>query len=111
LTNAGVDRSSEPWFRAAAHCDAVDLAFNRETERAQLWQPRVAIFIVNEGEDADDPGLEVASDARPSSLMASVDNVSSTVHSRIHVRSVTEAGCGDANLDLPRHVGRKRHAV
>lgn len=97
--------SASPALERRSDGDVVDLAFNRKTERAQLWQPRVAILIVNECEDTDDPGLEVASDARPSSLMASVDDVSSTVHSRIHVCGITEAGSGDANLDLPCHIG------
>jgi hypothetical protein len=103
--------SASPGSKRRSDGDIVDVAFNRETECAQLRQPRVAILIVNEGEDADHPGSEVASDARPAALVTPVDDVSSTVHSRIHVSCITEAGSRDANLDLPCHVGRKWHAV
>jgi hypothetical protein len=108
LTKAGLDCSSELWLERRSYGDVVDLAFNRETERAQLWQPGVAIFVVNEREDADHPGLKIAGDARPSALVPPVDDISSAVHSRVHMVAVAEAGCCDPNLNLPRHTESAR---
>jgi hypothetical protein len=113
LIKAGLDCSSELWLDRGSYGDVVDLAFNRETERAQLWQPGVAIFVVNEREDADHPGLKIAGDARPSALVAPVDDIGSAVHSRVHMVAVAEAGCCDPNLNLPSHIesGRGRRGT
>jgi hypothetical protein len=80
-----LDCSGELWFKRRSYGDVVDLAFNRETERAQLWQPRFAIFVVNEREDADHPGLEVAGDARSSALVSPINHIGSSVLGRMHM--------------------------
>jgi hypothetical protein len=102
---------ASPGLERRSYGDVVDLAFYGETERAQLRQPRVAILIVNEREDADHPGFDVASDTGPSARMSPVDDVSRSIHSGIHVSSIMEAGCGDANFNLPCPVALSRHVV
>jgi hypothetical protein len=100
---------ASPGLERRSYGDVVDLSFNGETERAQLREPRIAILVGNEGEDADHPGFEVASDTRPSALVSPVDDISRSVHSGIHVSFIMEAGCGDANFNLPCHVALSRH--
>ncbi len=84
--------------------DLVDLAFNRETQRAQLGQPRVTILIVDECEDADHPRVKVASNGGPSLVIAPVDHISSPDQCSIHTLRMEQAGRGDPNLNLTSHI-------
>jgi hypothetical protein len=88
------------------NADTVDLAFDRESQGAELGQPRVAILILNKGDDADHPSRKVARNRGTSQLVPSVDHISSTVHGSVHVLDMAEAGRGDPNLDSPGQVAR-----
>jgi hypothetical protein len=88
------------------NCDEVDLALNRKTQRAQLWQPGVAIFVGDEGEDADHPCFEVTGNRGPSVRVSPIDHIGRTIHRSVHVIAVEEAGCRDPDLNLSGHVPR-----
>jgi hypothetical protein len=97
------DAAADSFLSRRTDSDVVDLAFNRETERAQLRQPRVAVFIVQIREDADDSGVEVAGNHWPTPLMPLIDHITRTVDRSVHVLFMEKTGCGDANLNLPGH--------